>query len=47
MLHYIHVDHEGECNINREGLLTILQGVISIDRVWGTLGWLKSLSSES
>ena len=33
MLHYIPVDHQGECNINREGLLTIGLAVISIGRV--------------
>ena len=32
-LHYIPVDHRGEYNINREGLLTIGLAVISIGRV--------------
>ena len=33
MYHYIPVGHQDECNINREGLLTIGIAVISIGRV--------------
>ena len=33
MYHYIPVGHQDECNINREGLLTLGIAVISIGRV--------------
>ena len=33
MYHYIPVGHQDECNINREGRLTLGIAVISIDRV--------------
>ena len=33
MYHYIPVGHQDECNINREGLLTLGIAVVSIGRV--------------